>query len=299
MMQFIRGVDNAKPQSPVTAKPLDTVFDGNSKQLSMTWLGHSTLLIQMDGVKMITDPVFSKRTSPVSFAGTKAFDYMPNYQLEDLPELDYVLISHDHYDHLDYKTIDYLKNKVKAFVVPLGVAAHLVRWGVIEEKIIELDWYDEAKLEGIKLTSTPARHFSGRGLTNRNSTLWCSYVIQGSSQSVFFSGDSGYGPHFKEIGEKYGPFDYCFMECGQYNPSWADIHMSPEESAQAFVDLKGKNLIPIHWAKFALALHAWTEPAERITKKADELNIKVSLPPVGALVNDETIDSYSERWWNE
>lgn len=297
MMKFFKGVDNSSPRDPLVTEPVNRVFSSDKKGLQMMWFGHSTLLAQFDGVKFITDPVFSERTSPVSFAGTKAFDYMPKYNLEDLPEIDYVLITHDHYDHLDYKSINFLKDKVKTFVVPLGVAAHLIHWGIIEEKIIELDWHEHVVLSGVKVTMTPSRHFSGRGLTNRNSTLWCSYVVEKDSNKVYFSGDSGYGPHFKEIGEQYGPFDYCFMECGQYNKSWANIHMMPEETAQAFVDLKGTHLIPIHWAKFALSLHSWTEPIERLSKKADELKVSVNLPPVGAVIDDESIVGFSEKWY--
>ena len=208
-----------------------------------------------------------------------------------------MLISHDHYDHLDYGSIQKLKSKVKMFYVPLGIKAHLTAWGVDENNIKEFDWWESTTLNGIEFVSTPARHFSGRGLTNRNSTLWSSWVLKSKNSSIFFSGDSGYGKHFKEIGKKYGPFDFAMMECGQYNEQWSQIHMSPEETIQATIDVQSKLMMPIHWGAFKLALHSWNDPIIRATKKAVDLNVNISTPKIGEsiILNDKIP---TEKWWN-
>jgi L-ascorbate metabolism protein UlaG (beta-lactamase superfamily) len=211
-----------------------------------------------------------------------------------------MVISHDHYDHLDYGSIQKLKGKTKLFYVPLGVGAHFREWGVKPEQIVEFNWWEEESVEGLKFVFTPARHFSGRGLTNRFSTLWGSWVIQSKNENVFFSGDSGYGVHFKKIGDKFGPFDFAMIECGQYDEKWADIHMTPEESAQAGVDLKTKVAMPIHWGAFSLALHTWTDPVERIIKTAEELNLPLITPAIGDVVHlDSTIQKTVNNWWGK
>ncbi len=216
-------------------------------------------------------------------------------RVDNLPLLDAVILSHDHYDHLDYETITELKDRVKHFYAPLGVGAHLEEWGVPGSAITEMDWWESTSHNGLELTLTPARHFSGRGFS-RFETLWGSWVIAGRDQKVFFNGDSGYFPGFKEIGEKYGPFDITLMECGAYNEKWAEIHMMPEETVQAHLDLNGEILLPIHWGKFNLSLHPWKEPVERMTQKAKELGVRVCTPEVGDVI---CIGSRvpSSRWW--
>ena len=229
--------------------------------------------------------------------GGKRFSKELPIAIEKLPKIDAIVISHDHYDHLDYESIKKLKHKVDRFFVPLGLANHLLKWEVEKEKITELDWWQEANFENLKFISTPSQHFSGRGLTDRDKTLWCSWVIQSEKEKIFFSGDSGYGSHFKEIGDKYGPFDFAMMECGQYNELWQEIHMFPEQTAQAGIDVKAKKLMPIHWGSFKLAQHAWTEPVERVVKKAEELNLKLIIPEIGksTILEDSTFN-YS-KWW--
>lgn len=266
--------------------------------ISVVWLGHSTLLINIDGKTILTDPVFSKRVSPLSFIGPKAFKTEVKYTVDMLPKLDAVLISHDHFDHLDYQSVKALKDKVPVFLVPLGVKAHLLRWGVSESRIIEFDWGTGYSMsDSLKLTTAPAQHFSGRRKQN-NSTLWCSWIISGASGKVYFSGDSGYGEHFKQIGEEHGPFDLTLMECGAYGTYWPYIHMLPEESIQAHVDLKGRYYLPIHWGKYNLAFHSWQDPAERMLAKSQELDVDVVTPVRGEILHIPPAES-TAKWWRE
>ena len=270
--RFINGTENGRPSEPVNVVPLSSNnFLKTHNELSLVWFGHSTIMLNMKGFIVLTDPVFSKKASPVNFIGTTSFPYSHEFDPDDLPEIDLVLISHDHYDHLDMSTIKKISHKVKSFYVPLGVAAHLFRWGVDPEKVVEVRWEGSYQInDNLQLAITTARHFSGRRLTGRNSTLWCSYIIKSDDHTIFYGGDSGYGTHFKEIGEKFGPFDLTMLECGQYNKAWPYIHMMPEQTAQAHIDLKGNMLLPIHWGKFKLSLHPWTEPVERLEKAADK-----------------------------
>jgi L-ascorbate metabolism protein UlaG (beta-lactamase superfamily) len=300
MWEFFRNNSNREPAGIIKTHNFNPVeFDYlNSDNLSFTWFGHSSILIKMDGIVLLVDPVFSERASMFPFMGPKRFPYSYFMNVDLMPELDAVLISHDHYDHLDYKTILKLKNKVKKFYVPLSVGAHLEKWGVPSENIIELMWWDSIDFESINLVLTPSRHFSGRGLNNRFSTLWGAWVIQGSKEKIFFGGDSGYFPGFKKIGEKYGPFDLAFLECGAYNENWSEIHMMPEETVQASKDLKSKLLMPIHWGKFNLALHPWKEPIQRAIKKGEELNVNIITPEIGEMV---TLDDHlmTDHWWKD
>lgn len=263
----------------------------------LTWFGHSSYLIQTSGLNILVDPVFSSRVSFTSYLGPRAYAFSTDISLQDLPPVDIVILTHDHYDHLDYRTIRQLRNSVKAFYVPLGVGAHLAYWGVPENRITELDWWDSADLpRDLKLTAAPARHFSGRSFT-RNKTLWASYVLETGDSRLYLGGDSGYDAHFAEIGEKYGPFDLTILENGQYNPQWPFIHMMPEETVQACIDLKGKALLPVHWGRFSLALHAWDDPVIRLVKKAKDLNVKVATPRIGEPVKIGG-DYPSVAWWD-
>lgn len=259
------------------------------------WFGHSSYLIRTNGKAILVDPVLSGNASPVRFFG-KNYAGSNTYSVDDMPELDAVLITHDHYDHLDYQTILKLKAKTRHFYTSLGVGAHLEYWGIDPAKITELDWWEQADLtEGITFTATPARHFSGRKF-KRGKTLWASYVLKTPTHSFFLGGDSGYDRHFKEIGEKHGPFDLAILECGQYNAYWKNIHMMPEETVLAATELNAKMLMPVHNSKFTLALHAWKEPLERVTAEAVNRSQSVTTPMMGepVQVGGHYPDS---RWW--
>ncbi len=261
----------------------------------LVWFGHSSYFMQIDGKKFLVDPVFSGNASPFSFM-IRSFNGSNTYQPEDFPDIDYLIITHDHWDHLDYQTVLKLKPKVGKTITGLGTAAHLEFWGFDPEAIIEMDWNDSAELDsGFRVMATPARHFSGRN-TKRNQSIWCCFVLQTPSKKIYIGGDSGYDTHFAKIGAEYGPFDLALLECGQYNKSWKYIHMMPEQTVQAAIDLKAKNLMPVHWGKFALSLHAWDEPITRITKEAARLAVPLVHPMIGELVDLSQFAPTTE-WW--
>ncbi|WP_235861470.1 MBL fold metallo-hydrolase [Pontibacter flavimaris] len=280
------------PYLPVKAATTNSVQDTATV---VTWLGHSAFMVEIDGKRLLLDPMLGDIASPLSFIGPRRFAPLP-ITAADLPPIDAVLISHDHYDHLDYGSIKDLNEKTGHFYVALGVGAHLERWGVPAEKITEMDWWQEATLQGLTFAATPSRHFSGRGLTDRMGTLWTSWVIIGREDRVFFSGDSGYFSGFAEIGEKYGPFDITLLECGQYNELWQNIHMMPEQTVQAHLDLKGKLLMPIHRGAFSLAMHSWTDPIQRVTKRAAELKVPITTPLIGEPVLLHRAAPHT-KWW--
>lgn len=264
-------------------------------QPTLTWFGHSSYLIQAQGKNFLMDPVFSGYAAPFSFAGPGAYPGTNHYQIGNLPPIDYVMISHDHYDHLDYETILQLKDQKTRFIVPLGVGAHLERWGIALSRITELDWWEKVQVDAdFELIATPARHFSGRGL-DRGKTLWASFVLRSKDLNLYLGGDSGYGPHFRAIGDAYGPFDLALLECGQYNPMWPYIHMMPEEVVLAANDLHAKVLQPVHWAKFTLSLHPWKEPVTRVSKAAMERNLPLCTPMIGEAVLLKR--QYPNHWW--
>lgn len=295
IMDFIGEMLNP-PEGKVPNEELPTTkFE--AKQLienSFVWMGHSTILMNLDGVTVLADPVFHN-ASPIPGTVTP-FEMEHKTTITDLPEkIDVVIISHDHYDHLDYKAIQKLDDRVGTFLVPLGLKAHLERWGVDESKIQEKDWKQSVKFKTLTFTMTPARHFSGRGLFNRYSTLWCSWVIKSSKLNVFFNGDSGYFGEFKEIGKQYGPFDIAFIENGAYDKDWSEIHMMPEESVQANIDLQSKLMFPIHWGKFDLANHTWDEPIIRTIKESELKNVNIATPQIGQVF---TLDNIPQtKWW--
>lgn len=264
--------------------------------LRVTWIGHSSLLIEVDGLRILTDPVWSERASFLSFMGPKRFFSAP-LALNNLPPLDAIIISHDHYDHLDKEVI----KQLAAFRVPiycsLGVGFYLEKWGIQKSRITEMNWMDTVSItSNCQLTALPVRHFSGRGLFNRFETLWSSFVIKSAAHNIYFGADSGWFDGFYDIGKAYGPFDLTMLEIGAYNQAWADIHMGPENAAKAHLALKGKLLMPIHWGTFNLSLHAWNEPVERILKYAAEMNIKLFLPQPGE-PTEVTGDAYNSNWW--
>ncbi|MFL9844144.1 MBL fold metallo-hydrolase [Flavobacterium rhizosphaerae] len=268
----------------------------NPDENVVVWFGHSSYFIQADGKTFLADPVFSGNASPLSFT-TKAYKGSDVYTTDDMPDIDYLYISHDHWDHMDYETLLKLKPKVKRVITGLGTGAHLRRWGYSPETINEYDWYEPVTMaQGFSGYITPGRHFSGRGFT-RNSTLWTSFVLKTPSFSLFLGGDSGYDSHFKEIGKKYGPFDLALLECGQYNEAWRYIHMLPEQVVQAAEDLNTKKLMPVHWAKFSLALHNWDEPIIRVTAAAARQNMPILTPMIGQKVQLGTSQQF-EAWWN-
>jgi L-ascorbate metabolism protein UlaG (beta-lactamase superfamily) len=280
------------------AKPLPTAFEqaAADSALQVTWFGHSAILLEIDGKKLLLDPMLGEAAAPVSFM-TRRFDYQQAIDLDSIPTVDAAIISHDHYDHLDYQSIKALKDRVGHFYTALGVGAHLQRWGVDASKITEMDWWENAMHDGLEFVAAPARHFSGRGIADRNKTQWASWIIIGRSEKVYFSGDSGYGPHFKEIGEKYGPFDFAMMECGQYNERWEAIHMMPEQTVQAGLDVEAKKLMPIHWGAFNLSLHSWTDPVERALKAAENRDVEVLTPVIGKKFALSEASQNQESWW--
>lgn len=262
----------------------------------VVWFGHSSVLVKSSGATVLIDPIFSGNAGPIPFL-VRAFNGTKHYHAHDMPDIDILLISHDHYDHLDYRTVKKLKDKVKKFVVPIGVGSHLRYWGVVPEKIVELNWYDSVVLPGVKITATPAQHRSNRTFKAQNKTLWASFVIDLGSYRLFYSGDGGYGDHFKEIGKKFGPFDLALLECGQYSVNWPYTHMMPAQTAQAAVDLQAKLMQPVHWAKFAESNHSWNEPMRLLLPAAENLGVTVSVPRIG--------ESYTLRtppkqiaWWD-
>ena len=264
----------------------------------IVWFGHSSFLVSSGGRTILADPVFSIRPSPVQYAGSKSYPGTRVYNVNDLPDLDIVIISHDHYDHLDYNTIVEVKDKTKLFCVPLGVGEHLVHWGVDPDRILEFDWWEsQSVLPDVEVICTPARHFSGRGF-RRNKTLWASFVLDIAGKRFFIGGDSGYDDSFKKIGQKYGPFDFATLECGQYDPQWPDIHMMPEQTVQASLDLQAKVFLPVHWAKFTLALHPWKDPIVRATKHADIIDAAITTPMIGQpIILGEPFPA--SRWWED
>jgi L-ascorbate metabolism protein UlaG (beta-lactamase superfamily) len=282
--KMFTGTPDSEPTDTIKTVPFDVkLFEGNGgpEQVAVSWFGHSSLLIRIQGKTLLTDPVFGERASVVSFIGPKRFPFDHYMNVDELPHVDAIIMSHDHYDHLDYETFTKLKGKVDRFFVPLGVGAHLEKWGIAPSQITELDWNESAKFDDLTLVCAPARHFSGRGLTNRNGTLWCSWALLGTQKRVYYGGDTGYYPGLKTIGDKYGPFDIALLECGAYNENWIDIHMMPEQTAQAQLDVKADLLIPIHWGKFNLALHTWRDPIQRLLKRSAELGTKIATPRIG------------------
>ncbi|OWQ84298.1 MBL fold metallo-hydrolase [Roseateles terrae] len=280
----------AVPVQPLTLAQLQAAPDR-----TLYRLGHSTILLKLQGRFFLTDPVFSERASPFSFAGPKRF-HAPPIALEDLPELEAVILSHDHYDHLDQATVKALAPKVRHFLTPLGVGKRLIDWGVPAEKVQQLDWWQSSAVNGITFTATPAQHFSGRTPWDRNSTLWASWVMELPDLRIFFSGDTGYFDGFKAIGERFGGFDLTLMETGAYDPRWPYVHMQPEQTLQAHLDLRGRRLMPIHNGTFDLAMHRWQDPFERILSLARLRSVEVVTPVMGAPV-DIRQPAPTQAWW--
>ena len=263
----------------------------------LVWFGHSSYFMQIDGKRILVDPVLSESASPFSFT-VKAFKGTSVYSPADIPEIDYLFISHDHWDHLDYETIMGLKPKINKVICGLGVGENFEYWGFNKDSIIELDWNEHASLDsGFVANAVPARHFSGRGL-KRNQTLWAAFVLQTPTMKFFLGGDGGYDKHFAEVGKKFGPIDLAIVENGQYDKNWKYIHLLPEDLLKAFRDLNAKQLLAVHSSKFALANHPWDEPLKKITKSSKKLSIKLLTPMIGDKVNLKDSTRTFTEWWN-
>jgi L-ascorbate metabolism protein UlaG (beta-lactamase superfamily) len=285
-------------RKPAEAIPMVQIKPGTHiHETAITWFGHSATLLELEGKRLLLDPMFGKAPTPFPWLAGNRFSKDLPFTTEDLLPIDAILFTHDHYDHLDYGTIKRLKEYIPQFFVPIGVGSHLERWGVETGRITEVDWWDELDWKGLKLAFTPSRHFSGRSLNDRNATLWGSWCIMGNSKKVFYSGDGGYGSHFKKIGEQYGPFDLTIMECGQYDPRWKDVHMMPEETAQAHLDVGGDLMLPVHWGAFVLSFHSWTDPIERVSAIAQQLDIPLLTPKIGERLVVEKGERGTPHWW--
>ena len=298
LSDFLCGGARRVPSKPLpTVDPRDAWQRPASSGLRATWLGHSTVLIEIDGVRVITDPVWGARASPSQIAGPKRFQPVP-VPLKALPPIDAVLVSHDHYDHLCYPTMRALAKTQVPFVTSLGVGAHLQSWGIAPERIVELDWWESHRIPGteVEVTAGPSQHFSGRSLTDRNATLWSSLAIRSPRHSVFFSGDTGLTDQYAEIRQRLGPFDLVMLEVGAYHPTWGDIHLGPDNAMQALQLLGGGAFLPVHWGTFSLAMHDWDEPPETLLKLARKNGTQLVMPRLGEPVEPSRVDRVTP-WW--
>src|SRR5450432_994303 len=296
--EFLCGGQRRTPTAPLPSQsPLASWAKPPETGLRATWLGHSTVLLEVDGARVLTDPVWGERASPVTFAGPKRFQPVP-VAVSALPELDAVIVSHDHYDHLDYPTILELAKLQVPFFTSLGVGAHLQAWGVPAERITELDWWEHAKVPGtdLSISAAPSQHFSGRGMGGRNATLWSSIVVRGPKHAVFFSGDTGLTPEYAAIRERFGAFDLVLLEVSAFHESWGDIHLGPEHALEALALLGGGKLMPVHWGTFNLAIHAWDQPAETLLELAPAHGAHLVMPRLGEPVEPSRVEGVAP-WW--
>lgn len=295
VLRLMTPVKNSSPPKALPSRQVDLAsFLAPSEKIKVVWLGHSSLLIRINNRTLLIDPVFSESASPFPFL-VKRYQASP-ISLQQLPPIDYIVISHDHYDHLDMKVARTMATKSTKYIVPLGVGSHLRGWGVPSQHISELDWWDEVKIDGLLFAATPAQHSSGRGPGALNSTLWASWVIMTENQRIYFSGDSGYDTHFADIGSKYGPFDIAFVENGQYNTTWQEMHLLPEQTLAAFKDLNAQALFPIHWGMFTLSIHSWNEPILFTSKEAARRGLRLLTPQLGEVIETGHSDKFAE-WW--
>lgn len=298
LSEFICNAGRRTPGAPLpSVDPREAWLKAPGSGLRATWLGHSTVLIEIDGCRLLTDPVWGPRASPSRLAGPKRFQPVP-VALKALPPIDAVLLSHDHYDHLDYPTVRELAKMGVPFITSLGVGAHLEAFGVAHERIVELDWWQSHRLPGceIEITAAPSQHFSGRSLKDRNATLWSSLVVRSPKHRVFFSGDTGLTTQYQEIAARLGPFDLVMLEVGAFHPSWGDIHLGPENALKAWQLLGGGVLLPVHWGTFSLALHDWDDPAETLLRLAPSLGTPLLMPRLGDAVEPAQLHAV-EPWW--
>ena len=282
---------------PIVARTARDYATPPARGLRATWIGWSTVLVEIDGRRVLTDPIWSERCSPSRLLGPKRF-HAPPIALQELPHIDAVVISHDHYDHLDMPAVRFLGGRGTHFAVPLGIGAHLERWGIAAKQIHELDWNETFDLNGLSLTATPARHYSGRNPRHPRETLWASWVVKGPRHRLFFSGDSGYTEQFRAIGAAHGPFDLALIKIGASDPTWSDIHMTPEEAVQTNLDVGGRVMQPVHWATFNLGFHAWRDPIDRAVAAADKMGVLLVTPKPGAFVEPAVALPRRDVWWN-
>ena len=294
--EWIKGGERTTPKGdiPVVVLNRKSFPETIHKGLAFWWLSHSSVLLDISGCRILIDPVFSKYASPIPLF-VKRYSKSP-IRAENLPAIDVVLITHDHYDHLDKNVVKILSRQGAYFLVPEGVGGHLRDWGIPETQMEALTWWQQTRYKNVSLTCVPARHFSGRGLFDRDKTLWSGWVIQSNAKSVYCSGDTGYADHFKAIGEAYGPFDLTIIKVGAYGKQWPHIHINPEEAVQAHMELKGKVLLPVHWSTFNLALHPWKDPIIRTVKAAKENNVRLTTPLIGERVDMES-PIKNKDWW--
>lgn len=299
LCKWMRGANNTVPNAmlPLMERVASDFEISPECGLRITWLGHSTLLVEIEGHRLLFDPVWSERPSPFSWMGPKRFHKTP-LTIDELPAIDAVVISHDHYDHLDHRTVQKLGERAPLYIAPLGLGAHLEYWGVPSDRIIERDWWEKITLGDLTLTATPARHSSGRSLvmTDKNETLWSGWVIASREHRIYYSGDTGMFPGFAAIGERLGPFDAVLIEIGAYNQMWSDFHIGPEQAIEARLALGSGLFIPVHWGTFDLALHAWTEPVERVLVAAKKAGVPVAVPRPGESI-EPSAPPYVTRWW--
>ena len=289
---------NTVPEDPLPVCEPEWDTPADPKDVRITWLGHSSLLMELGGKTLLIDPIFSQRSSPFSFVGPRRYT-APSVNIMDLPHIDAVLITHDHYDHLDRKTIRALESKTDRFIVPLGIEKHIRRWIKEDDKVINLAWWEKTELDGLSIICTPARHMSGRAVVDMNSTLFCSWVFRYGTHQIFESGDTGYGGHFEEIHRRYGDFDLILTDCAQFNERWHYIHMFPEESAIAAETLRAKAVMPIHWGAFVLSNHGWDDPPERVTLACEARGIEVITPKLCEMMSLKESKRFHERWWRD
>lgn len=299
LADFLCGRERGNPSKPLPAlSPLDSWRRAPDSGLRVTWLGHSTTLIEIDGARVLTDPVWGPRASPLLLAGPKRFQPVP-VALREMPPVDVVIISHDHYDHLDYPTIRSLVKSDVPFVTSLGVGAHLESWGIAPTRITELDWWESTDLagRGVRITAAPSQHFSGRTPKARNATLWSSFAIRSERHGVFFSGDTGLTAEYRDIRDRLGPFDLAMLEVGAWDPAWGDMHLGPENALKAVALLDPETFLPIHWGTFRLAMHPWDQPAEVLYENASKNRARLVMPRLGQPVEPAHASGAVEPWW--
>lgn len=285
-----------EPNAPLPVVSFDSAhFLAPAPTSKFIWYGHSALLLRINERNILIDPMLGPNASPIAPITTRRFSENTLDLIDDFPDIDLLLMTHDHYDHLDYASIQKLAPKTKQYFIALGVKRHLVHWGIDPGLITEFDWWEQQELHDIRITFTPTRHFSGRGLTDRAKSLWGGWAFKTAQEHIWFSGDGGYGEHFKEVGQRLGPFDFAFMECGQYNENWRLLHLYPEESIQAAKDAGAKKIMPVHWCGFALAPHAWKDPIERFVQAAITKGMPFTLPELGKVYNFE--ETQAKQWW--
>ena len=301
MSEFFKNDSNKTPNKNIPFEYINIKFlnDIDQNSIKFSWLGHSAFILNIDNKIIMLDPMLTDYASPIPISSLKRYGPDPRkvLSLSSIDSIDIVIFSHDHYDHLDYESIKLLKNKVKKFYVPLGLGSHLTKWGINKNNIVEMNWNENSVYKEINIHCLPSRHFSGRGLFNRNSTLWASWAIISRYGKIYFSGDSGYGKHFKTIGNQHGPFDLVLIDSGQYNSAWKHSHMFPEEAVNAAIDLKAKYFMPIHWGAFVLSTHEWNEPIKESIKYANIYGQKIITPKIGQINSLNSFISHYDIWW--